>query len=155
MKIRYSIIFLIFVCNIACAQSYLDSLFSVWKDSTQPDSARAEAFKDYIDEGFFYSDTDSAIVLTNQLYQFSEKTNYQKGMVDPLSELGYAYFRMGDYPRALEFYKKGLYLAEKENDKAREHAKKLCWYIEHCHQEHTKKLGRKRKCAEPREHAEN
>ncbi|WP_240473046.1 adenylate/guanylate cyclase domain-containing protein [Eudoraea adriatica] len=39
-------------------------------------------------------------------------------MVDALSALGFAYFRIGNFPKALESYKKGLDLAEKANDKA-------------------------------------
>ncbi len=117
MKKGHFILFLIFVFNNTIAQSDLDHLYSIWEDGTKPDSTRAIAFKQYILEGFFYPKTDSAIVLTNQLFQFSEKAGYKRGMVDALSTLGYAYFRMGDYPKALEAYKRGLDIAEKTNDK--------------------------------------
>ncbi|HFA52160.1 MAG TPA: tetratricopeptide repeat protein [Bacteroidetes bacterium] len=117
MKKRYFILFLIFIFNKTIAQDSLGHLYSVWEDSSKPDSTRAIAFKQYISEGFFYSQADSAIVLTNQLYQFSEKAGYKRGMVDALSTLGYAYFRMGNYPKALESYERGLAIAEKINDK--------------------------------------
>jgi class 3 adenylate cyclase/uncharacterized protein HemY len=117
MKIRYSIIFLIFICNITYAQTDLAALFSTWEDKTLPDSTRAVAFEKYINDGFFHSDADSAIALLNQLYKFSEEADYKTGMIDALSTLGYGYFRTGNYPKALESYNKGLDLAKKANDK--------------------------------------
>ena len=39
-------------------------------------------------------------------------------MVEALSSIGYANFRIGNYPKALDSYKKGLDLAEKANYKA-------------------------------------
>ena len=117
MKIGFSIAFLIFICNISYSQSELDSLFAVWENSSLADTTRAIAFKHYIREGFFNTDADSAIALTQQLYQFCQKANYTKGMVSALSTMGYAYFRTGNYPKALEAYQNGLSLAEKTNDR--------------------------------------
>jgi class 3 adenylate cyclase len=117
MKNRCFLIFLIFICNLTNAQTILDSLYGIWEDSTKPDSIRADAFVDYIYEGAYRSQPDSAIVLANQLYKFSENANYKIGMVDALNISGYVYFRMGNYPKALESYKRGLAIAEKINDK--------------------------------------
>jgi len=117
MKTYCPFLLLIFLSTVSYAQEEADSLYLIWQNESLADSARALAFYDYIYEEFFYSDVDSAIILTNQLYRFSEKANFSKGMTDALTTLGYAYFRIGNYPTAMENYKKSLDLAEKVKDK--------------------------------------
>ena len=95
------------------AQSTMDSLYGVWEDKNKSDSARAIALTDYIYEGAFNNQPDSAITLANQLYEFTIKTSYEKGTVDALILRGYVFFRIGNYPKALSSYKEGLYIAEK------------------------------------------
>lgn len=94
------------------AQSNLDSLFTVWEDATYPDSIRTQAFSDYIFEGYINSDPDNAILLTNQLFEFTQNANYKIGSVDALTSLGYTYFRIGEYFKALDAYQRGLKIAE-------------------------------------------
>ena len=104
---------LLFFQTAVCAQTTLDSLYSVWEDKNKPDSTRAMAFSDYIYEGAFNSQPDSAITLANKLYAFTKKTSYEKGTVDALILRGYVFFRIGNYPKALASYKEGLDIAEK------------------------------------------
>ncbi len=101
----------------ATAQSKLDSLWNVWEDATKPDSSRANALEDYIYEGYFYSNPDSASILAEQLYDFTHKTADTIGMVNAMELAGYNFFRMGDYPKALSAYHQGLEIAEKNKDK--------------------------------------
>jgi serine phosphatase RsbU (regulator of sigma subunit)/TPR repeat protein len=103
--------------GIPKGQAGLDSLFAVWEDKSQADSIRAEAFIDYIYDGYFNSQPDSAIVLADQLLKFSQKTEYKIGMVDVLSLSGYLFFRVGNYPKALDSYQRGLKISEEINDK--------------------------------------
>jgi adenylate cyclase len=105
--------FLFFLFFELSAQTELDSLWAVWEDKTKPDSTRANAFNDYIYEGYFYSQPDSAILLTDQLYKFTEDVDYKIGMVDALKMMGYIYFRIGNYPKAFASYRKGLNISEK------------------------------------------
>ncbi|RQH20534.1 hypothetical protein D5R40_31980 [Okeania hirsuta] len=84
-----------------------------------PDSTRAEAFKHYIDKGYFGPKPDSAVILTDLLYEFCRNTDNKIGMVDALSLVGYLYFRIGKYPEALDSYKKGLRLSEEVKFKKR------------------------------------
>jgi len=114
----------VFLLFIACysifnlnAQSHLDSLWMDYKDTTKADTSRAIALLDFIYDGYFNTNPDSAIILTNELYQFNEKIDYQKGMVDALNLSGFLHFRIGEYPLALESYNKGLVIAEKINYK--------------------------------------
>ncbi len=111
-SIRYLISFL-FVCSVAPAQSRLDSLYSVWEDQNSPDSIRAIALTDFIYEGPFATRPDSAIILAKRLYEFAKNTDYKNGTVDAMNLSGYLFFRMGNYPKALSSYEKGLSIAEK------------------------------------------
>ena len=94
------------------AQTVLDSLHNVWKDESTPDSIRAIAFTDYIYEGPFKTLPDSAIVLANELYDFTKKNKYATGTVNALNLRGHLLFRNGNYPDALASYKEGLKIAE-------------------------------------------
>lgn len=104
---------LLFCQGALCAQTTLDSLYSVWEDKNKPDSTRAMAFTDYIYEGAFNSQPDSAITFANDLYAFTKKTSYKKGTVDALILRGYVLFRIGNYPKALASYEEGLDIADK------------------------------------------
>lgn len=99
------------------AQVSQDSLLLVWEDPTNPDSIRAQAFTDYIYYGNFNSNPDTAIILANQLYEFTESTGYKIGIVDALDLSGYIYFNTGQYIEALDAYKRGLKIAEEIDDK--------------------------------------
>ena len=115
------VIFILFLCVSIFklgAQTKLDSLWSTWKDFTKTDSIRAIALEDYIYEGYFYSQPDSAIVLADVLYKFNQKTGNQIGIVNALQLSGYTFFRMGNYPKALNHYKRGLKIANIINYKS-------------------------------------
>ncbi|MDC6389388.1 adenylate/guanylate cyclase domain-containing protein [Maribacter sp. PR1] len=113
------VLFLVLTClqGSLFAQSRLDSLFDVWEDSNKPDTIRAIALGDYIHDGPFNSNPDSAIVLADKLYDFTKKINYPKGTVDALNLRGYLFFRTGNYPLALSSYREGLSITEEINYK--------------------------------------
>ncbi len=110
-------VLLLFFQATLCSQSSLDSLYSVWQDESEPDSTRAIALNDYIYEGPFNSQPDSAIALANRLYDFTQEKGHDKGTVDALLLRGYVFSRMGNYPKALASYEEGLKLSEKINYK--------------------------------------
>ena len=58
----------------AAQQVNLDSLYTLWQDQTQTDSLRAAAYKDYIWNGFLFSNSDSAFVLAEELFAFGQKS---------------------------------------------------------------------------------
>ncbi|MEH6779803.1 adenylate/guanylate cyclase domain-containing protein [Maribacter arcticus] len=99
------------------SQTELDSLYSTWENEKISDSIRAFALTDYIYQGFFSSQPDSALILTHQLYQFTKETKNEKGLLEALTLRGYIQFRMGDYSKALSSYEEGLELAEKIDNK--------------------------------------
>ena len=99
------------------SQTELDSLYSTWENEKISDSIRAFALTDYIYQGFFSSQPDSALILTHQLYQFTKETKNEKGLLEALTLRGYIQFRMGYYSKALSSYEEGLELAEKIDNK--------------------------------------
>ena len=99
------------------SQTELDSLYSTWQNEKISDSIRAFALTDYIYDGFFSSQPDSALILTHQLYQFTKETKNEKGLIEALTLRGYIQFRMGNYSKALASYEEGLEIAEKIDDK--------------------------------------
>jgi len=52
------------------------------------------------------------------LYKFNQKTGNQIGIVNALQLSGYTFFRMGNYPKALNHYKRGLKIANIINYKS-------------------------------------
>ncbi len=95
------------------AQAQQDSLWTAWRNVTAPDSARANALHDFIQEGSFYSNTDSALLLLTTLYDFTVAKRLDRATVDALAMQGYVYFRTGRYPEALSTYRRGVTLAKK------------------------------------------
>ena len=59
MKKRFTIILLVIGVGLS-AQTKVDSLFAVWQDQAQPKASRVDAYKDYIWDGFMFSNPDSA-----------------------------------------------------------------------------------------------
>jgi len=106
-----------FLLPMVCfSQNDLDSLLGIWKNKNLQDTARAEALIDYIHEGPFHNQPDSAPIWAQRLYDFNKTINYGIGMVEALSLKGYCHFRIGEYPAALSSYRQGLQLAEKIED---------------------------------------
>jgi tetratricopeptide (TPR) repeat protein len=107
--------FLFFLVLHLSAQPELDSLLTVWEDVTN-DSTPAHAFTDYIYDGDFYTNPDSAILLADELLQFTEAANYKRGRIDTLNLSGYIYFSLGKYREAIAPYQRGLKIAEEIDD---------------------------------------
>ena len=93
-------------------QSDLDSLWNTWKDNTLSDTIRSEALEDYIYQGHFNTNPDSAIIYAKVLLDFNEKTNNEIGKVNALKLEAYNFFRMGRYTESLNSYEKGFDIAK-------------------------------------------
>tara|TARA_R110002051_G_scaffold4683_4_gene25986 strand:- start:22934 stop:24883 length:1950 start_codon:yes stop_codon:yes gene_type:complete len=117
MKKKRFLFILLCLQSSVYSQTELDSLYSTWQNEKISDSIRAFALTDYIYDGFFSSQPDSALILTNQLYQFTKETKNEKGLIEALTLKGYIQFRIGNYSKALASYEEGLEIAEKIDDK--------------------------------------
>lgn len=99
------------------AQTNLDSLYTTWQDQTKVDSIRADAYFDYIWDGFLFKKPDSAFILAKELVAFAKEKQ------SPGIE-AYAYhlkavslYLRSNYPQALNYYQKSLKIQEESGDK--------------------------------------
>ena len=115
MKIKLAIFFLAFSFGIT-AQSKLDSLYAVWQDKSQADSTRVGAYKDYIWEGFMFSNPDSAFMRAGDLFTYAIERDYVRAKAHGLYIQGVSFHLRGIYNEALTYYQKGLHIYEEIND---------------------------------------
>jgi adenylate cyclase len=94
-------------------QTALDSLLSIWQDKTQSDSVRVRAFKIYIWDGFLFTNTDSAVSLSEELQDYSKERNYLSGIAESYNLRGIASSIKRDYPKALNYYQKAIKIDRK------------------------------------------
>ena len=118
MKKTVLFLILVFGFSFANSQINLDSLYNVWEDKTQADSTRVKAFVDYIWDGFLYSKPDTALVLADKLYKFSNNKGYKKGMASALNLHGMGYYLRGDYFKALEHHQRSLNIQKEIENKS-------------------------------------
>ncbi|MCB0687952.1 MAG: tetratricopeptide repeat protein, partial [Saprospiraceae bacterium] len=104
------------IITIVLVRGNPDSLWIKWQDQNLADSARAEAFLDYVYEDYFLSDADSALILFDELNHFAQERNLEGIRVEILKAVGYLYFRTGRYEEALATYEQGLVIAERIHD---------------------------------------
>ena len=114
---RVLIFLTLMLMGFANAQTKLDSLYSVWEDKTQADSSRVNAFKDYIWDGYLFSQPDSALVLAETLIEFSRSKDYKLGSALALRIQGISYAVKSDYPKALDYLQRSLKILEDMGDK--------------------------------------
>jgi adenylate cyclase len=95
----------------------LDSLFILWQDPSQSDSTRTVAYKEYIQTGFLYSNTDSALTLAQHLLRFGETQPYANAVAQAYNLMGVASSLKSDYPKALDYYQRSIKIFEEEGDK--------------------------------------
>ena len=99
------------------SQTNLDSLYAVWQDQTQPDSTRADAYKDYLWKGFIYSNPDSAILLAQDLLTYGEQHKYPKASAIAYNIMGVSSRIKSDYSEALDYYQRNLKIRHEIGDK--------------------------------------
>lgn len=97
---------------MAQAQPNLDSLYAVWKDPQHSDSVRANAFNDYIWNGFIFSKPDSAYLLAEALITFGEAHDLPGQVARAYSLQGTALFVQTSYAKAIACYEKSLAIHE-------------------------------------------
>jgi class 3 adenylate cyclase/Tfp pilus assembly protein PilF len=117
MKNTTLILFLFFGFSYSNAQVNLDSMYNVWQERTKTDSTRISAFTEYIYKGYLYSKPDTAIVLANELLEFSIQKDNVKGQIEALGIKGVGYQFKSDYTASLANIQKGYDVAEAAGDK--------------------------------------
>ncbi|HLC83965.1 MAG TPA: tetratricopeptide repeat protein [Bacteroidia bacterium] len=117
MKIK--LLFLFHIISLAgfSQKAYLDSLWKVWSDVSQPDTVRLKAMDDFAWDGYLYSKQDSAFYFAQLMYDFAESKGLKKFQARALNTQGASFNIKSNYSKALEYFTKGLVLREGMNDK--------------------------------------
>jgi adenylate cyclase len=101
----------------ALPQAQHDSLWSIWSDTSQVDTARLEALHRIIREGYVYEQPDSALHYARMKYAFAASRGLNKQMASALNDQGLAFMGMGNHSLALDHYKKSLSIRTAIDDK--------------------------------------
>ena len=88
--------------------SKLDSIHRIWLDESQSDSIRVGAFYDYINKGYFFSNSDTILPLSDELHAYAKAHNYQRANAFGFEWKGYYWMGKDDYPKSLDAFEKAL-----------------------------------------------
>ena len=99
------------------AQTNLDSLWTVWQDKNQADTARLNALHRFTWDGYLFSQPDSAYFFAQLQYDFANKTSDKNQEARALNTQGASFWVKGDYQSAIELYKKSLLIDEEIGNK--------------------------------------
>lgn len=114
----YIIGLLVFLQGSFIAQINADSLWRVWKDINQSDSARLKALHSLAADVYIFSDPDSSVVLSKLEYNFAEKKQLKKYMAYALNTQAVSYIYRGQSEKAIEYFNKSLKLRKEINDQS-------------------------------------
>ncbi len=108
MKKIFTIIILLSGHCVLSAQAGHDSLYSIWQDVKQPDLNRVTAYYEYICNEILYSNPDSAILLADELINFSNQNNFPTASGFAYQIAGQANTLKSNFTLALENLEKSL-----------------------------------------------
>ena len=108
MKNLLLIIFLSISGICLNAQSNLDSLYAIWQDETVSDTIRVDAYKNYIWNGFMFSNSDTAFILAQNLLDFGDEQFYAGAKIKAYHLMGVSNYLKSDYPKALDYYQRSI-----------------------------------------------
>ncbi len=117
MKKLILIIFISFSGLSLKAQTNIDSLWGVWNDNNQPDTARLEAIYLFTWYGYLFNQPDSAFDFGQMQYDFAKSKGLKKHMASALNIQGISFAIRGDYANGLDHYQKCLKIQEEIGDK--------------------------------------
>ncbi len=108
-EMRFASLFL-FLCSLASLHAQnpvLDSLLNQLHNHKSEDIVRANLLHS-IGFKYYTIDVDQTMLYADRLESLALKLNYDRGLINAYNLKGLFYDSKGDYPRALEFYKKAL-----------------------------------------------
>ncbi len=104
----------------AKAQSNLDSLNKVWRNTALPDTQRLDGLYNLILYGYLNPKPDSAIMLATTYQNFAEKRGLNEELINGMMLQGYAYTVKGEMDQALGIFRESIALCKKYKLKKRE-----------------------------------
>ncbi len=97
-------------------QAKIDSLWTVWDDHTQPNTARLEAIN-ALTLSYWHDNPDTAIILAEKQLAFAQRLGLKKWQAKAYTAMGKIYGHQGEYLRTLEYFLKSLKLYEETADR--------------------------------------
>ncbi len=98
------------------SQVNLDSLYTIWENNAMADTIRMEALNKFIwGPNLFMSNTDSALVLSNRMYEMAIKSKSKKYEAKALQIQGTCYTIMKEHMKGKDLIEQSLKIAEKIN----------------------------------------
>ncbi|HEY0031456.1 MAG TPA: tetratricopeptide repeat protein [Bacteroidia bacterium] len=111
-------LFLVFssllIVNDACSQN-MDSLWRVYNNLKNPDTARVSALND-IAWNLLYTNPDSTYILGHIELEITKSKRLKKWETKALNTIGASYQVRGNYIKAIEFYQQSLKIREQLHD---------------------------------------
>ena len=111
MKLNLIISILIlpfFVFSQSKQNQEIDSLLSVWKDTSLHDTSRADAFQSFIYKKYFRTDLDSAKLLSKEHFRFAKQSKNGKTILNSYMLNAMVSSQTGDYKLAIDYSYKAL-----------------------------------------------
>ncbi len=96
----------------AAAQVNLDSLFTIWNDTSLPDTSRLQAIQTIAWDGYRFNNPDSAFYFAQLEYDLAESTGHKKWMVEALNTQGTSFITKGEPDQAFESYSQSLTISK-------------------------------------------
>jgi hypothetical protein len=115
-----NLIFVVLFLNFSLAmiaQVNVDSLFSIWNDTTQPDTSRLKAMDDLCFKHYSYTDLDSSFYYSQQMYDFASDKGLKKYQADALHNMAIAEHNKHNYEKSLELNNRSLVLRKEMGNK--------------------------------------
>ncbi len=115
--IKYILLWLTFCCHFPafCQQKKIDSLLSLLKSDIE-DTDKVNHLN-ALSSQLMYVNPDTSIVLSKQALLIAEKSEWKKGIVNSLVQLGTCNWVKGNYSDDLEYNLKALKIEEELNNK--------------------------------------
>ena len=117
MSLRQLVLLFVLLAGTVHAQT--DSLWRVWKSSTQPDSARLQAIQTLAWRAVFER-PDSGMVLARLQLELADHTGDDRARYEAHTTLAVGSSMKSDYPSALEHLEECLSIAREMGDRKRE-----------------------------------
>jgi signal transduction histidine kinase len=106
----------LFIGFTASAQINLDSLYQVWQDKSQEDSARFKAMEKITWNGYLFSNPDTAYILAQEIIDLAEIKKNEKWKAKGLYIQGVTFNVSGSLEKALDYYQQSAKLSKIIND---------------------------------------
>lgn len=98
-------------------QTYLDSLWTIWKDKTQSDTARLIAMHRFAWDAYIPSQPDSAFYYAQMEFDFAKAKGLKKYMPSALNTMGTSFSIKGDYTKSIAYTLSAVEILQEIGDK--------------------------------------